>query len=121
MRWWRSQERSSLRPCVRRLRDIAGDGVVVGEHHAALAGGDLFVRIEPECAGVAPASGVDAVERCADGFAGIFDHRDARGARGGGDRLHLGDAAEDIDRDDRAQQARRIRAARRGSRSHPLR
>ncbi len=77
-----------------------GDAVVVGDDHAALAGGDLLVGVEAEDSGVAEGADGFAAVLASQPLARIFNHSNLVPA---GDRAVLGHedrVAEGLDRED---------------------
>ncbi len=78
----------------------SGDLVVVGDDHAALAGGDLLVGIEAEDTRVAEAAGHAALVICAERFAGVLDHTQLVLSGDCADAIEVGGLSEHVDRNE---------------------
>src|SRR5205823_8416813 len=63
----------SLASLVTQRATRRGEGVVVGDDHPALAGGDLLIGIEPEDTGAPKPADRSRPGKSAEALAGIFD------------------------------------------------
>jgi len=77
-----------------------GEFFVVGDDHAAFAGGDLFIGVEAEDADAAEGADLAAFVGTAEAFAGVFDEGDFVAGGDGGDFVHADGVAEGFDGED---------------------
>ena len=88
-------------PCTRRLRRF-GQGVVVGQHRAAVAvAAKRLGREKAGRGGVAESAEPAAIEGRAEGLRGVVEHEQVGVLGNRGDGVVVGRQAEQVDRDDR--------------------
>ena len=84
------------------LRDSRRQGGVVGDHHAALDGRDVFDRIEGETACTAEGAGFASVVGRVEGKGAILDDKRADAVGDPADRVHIARQPEVMDNHDRS-------------------